>query len=198
MEKISIVALRKEKNRDLETAALLRARQRTALQESIRAIERPFHPDPDPVLHMSSDRSDLNLISQSQPQIHQKAEQNTQPARSIPMSKDEFTFDVDLEPEQLEMIVDGLEKDKIGNCGNFYSDNGTNGQSARKVIFRFNVKQVMPGRILTTREACKILRISTRTIYRYIRSGSIEAYKLGAELRFREQDIYRFLLENKL
>ena len=49
-------------------------------------------------------------------------------------------------------------------------------------------------KLLTIEEAADILRVSTRTIIRYIESGKLKASKIGV-WRIKESDIHQFLEE---
>lgn len=49
--------------------------------------------------------------------------------------------------------------------------------------------------LLTTKDACKFLRISPRTLYRYIREYNLPAFKLGREWRFVKSELDRWLLK---
>jgi putative molybdopterin biosynthesis protein len=42
-------------------------------------------------------------------------------------------------------------------------------------------------------ELAKKLRVSNMTIYRYIKAGKIQAYKIGKELRIAKEDFNNFL-----
>ena len=46
---------------------------------------------------------------------------------------------------------------------------------------------------LTIEDIIKILKVSKMTIYRYIDSGKIKAYKLGKEYRIDKKDFDEFL-----
>lgn len=48
------------------------------------------------------------------------------------------------------------------------------------------------NQLLTVDEASKYLRVSIRSIYRYIQAGRLKAYKLPA-WRIKEKDIEKFL-----
>jgi excisionase family DNA binding protein len=50
-------------------------------------------------------------------------------------------------------------------------------------------------KLLNIEEVAKILRVSTRTIIRYIESGRLRASKIGV-WRIKESDIHRFLEES--
>jgi len=47
-------------------------------------------------------------------------------------------------------------------------------------------------KLLTLKETAKILRVSERTIMRYLKSGKLKASKLG-QWRIKESDLERFL-----
>jgi len=49
-------------------------------------------------------------------------------------------------------------------------------------------------KLLTIEEVADILRVSTRTIVRYIESGKLKASKIGV-WRIKESDVYLFLEE---
>jgi putative molybdopterin biosynthesis protein len=42
-------------------------------------------------------------------------------------------------------------------------------------------------------ELAKKLRVSNMTIYRYIKAGKVQAYKIGKELRIAKEDFNNFL-----
>jgi len=50
-------------------------------------------------------------------------------------------------------------------------------------------------KLLTLKETAKILRVSERTIMRYLKAGRLKASKLG-QWRIKEGDIERFLKDN--
>ena len=50
-------------------------------------------------------------------------------------------------------------------------------------------------KLLTLAETAKILRVSERTIMRYLKSGKLKAAKLGI-WRIKESDLEKFLKEN--
>ena len=45
----------------------------------------------------------------------------------------------------------------------------------------------------TVEEVAKRLKVSNMTVYRWIKAGSLSAYKLGGEFRITERDINQFL-----
>ena len=53
----------------------------------------------------------------------------------------------------------------------------------------------MIDKLLTIEEVAKILRVSTRTVNRYIESGRLRASRIG-QWRIKESDLEKFLKEN--
>lgn len=53
----------------------------------------------------------------------------------------------------------------------------------------------MVGKLLTIREVAKILRVSERSVLRYIESGRLRASRIG-QWRIKESDLEKFLKEN--
>ena len=43
--------------------------------------------------------------------------------------------------------------------------------------------------LLTVAETCRYLKITPRTLYRYLKGGTIPAFKLGKEWRFVRSDL---------
>lgn len=50
-------------------------------------------------------------------------------------------------------------------------------------------------KLLTLKETARILRVSERTIMRYLKSGKLKASKVG-QWRIKEHDLEKFLKEN--
>lgn len=50
-------------------------------------------------------------------------------------------------------------------------------------------------KLLTLKETAKILRVSERTIMRYLKAGKLKGSKVG-KWRIKESDLERFLKEN--
>lgn len=48
-------------------------------------------------------------------------------------------------------------------------------------------------RVYTTEEALKVLKVTKRTLYRYIKAGQIKAVRLGREYRITEDALRDFL-----
>ena len=48
-------------------------------------------------------------------------------------------------------------------------------------------------KVYTTEDALDILKVSQRTLYRYIKAGQIKAIKLGREYRITEEALREFL-----
>jgi excisionase family DNA binding protein len=47
--------------------------------------------------------------------------------------------------------------------------------------------------IMTAEETCRYLKITPRTLYRYLRSRQIPAFKLGKEWRFVRSDLEQWI-----
>jgi excisionase family DNA binding protein len=58
-----------------------------------------------------------------------------------------------------------------------------------------NMKKKMKENLLTINEITTILKVSKLTIYRYIKSGKLPAYKVGRDYRVKQEDFDK-LLEN--
>ena len=52
-----------------------------------------------------------------------------------------------------------------------------------------DIKEVNMEILLTVREVCNTLKISERTLHRYVKKAKIEAVKIGALRRFKRSDI---------
>jgi excisionase family DNA binding protein len=48
-------------------------------------------------------------------------------------------------------------------------------------------------RLLTVSEVAALMRVSTMTVYRLIKSGSLAAIRVGKNYRIRESDVNRYL-----
>lgn len=48
-------------------------------------------------------------------------------------------------------------------------------------------------KVYTTEDALEILKVSQRTLYRYIKAGQIKSIKLGREYRITEEALREFL-----
>jgi excisionase family DNA binding protein len=49
---------------------------------------------------------------------------------------------------------------------------------------------------LTVGEVARLMRVSNMTVYRLIRSGALEAVRVGNRYRVRETDVHRYLDES--
>jgi excisionase family DNA binding protein len=49
------------------------------------------------------------------------------------------------------------------------------------------------ARFLTVHEVADLLRVSTMTVYRLIKSGDLPAVRIGKSLRLREDDVDAFI-----
>ena len=50
-------------------------------------------------------------------------------------------------------------------------------------------------RLLTAREAAEVLNVSTRTIYREGERGNLKKIRVGSRLRFRMEDIQKYIAD---
>jgi excisionase family DNA binding protein len=57
------------------------------------------------------------------------------------------------------------------------------------------VASPIPHDLLTAREVADVMRVSTMTVYRLIKSGDLPAIRVGKHLRIRERDVAKFLEE---
>jgi excisionase family DNA binding protein len=55
------------------------------------------------------------------------------------------------------------------------------------------VASAVPYDLLTPREVAEVMRVSTMTVYRLIKSGELPAMRVGKHLRIRGGDVARFL-----
>jgi excisionase family DNA binding protein len=55
------------------------------------------------------------------------------------------------------------------------------------------VASVVPYDLLTPREVAEVMRVSTMTVYRLIKSGELPAIRVGKHLRIRGADVVTFL-----
>jgi excisionase family DNA binding protein len=55
------------------------------------------------------------------------------------------------------------------------------------------VASAVPYDLLTPREVAEVMRVSTMTVYRLIKSGELRAIRVGKHLRIRGNDVAKFL-----
>ncbi len=55
----------------------------------------------------------------------------------------------------------------------------------------------MNERTLTIKELAKYLNVTERTIYNLLERGELPGFKVGANWRFRKEDINKWIEENK-
>lgn len=56
----------------------------------------------------------------------------------------------------------------------------------------------MNDELLTIEEVTARLKVSSMTVYRYIKSGKLVAYKLEQKLRIKESDLVEYLNKRKI
>ncbi|MFQ5708548.1 MAG: helix-turn-helix domain-containing protein [bacterium] len=170
MEKISIVSLRKERNRVLETAALMRARKRVLGQEMAMGNKNGLH--------------DSNITS-LQPTL-------------LAANAEEYSFDVVLSPEQIHAVSDHLRQRDVELESGNGSNHGEAQWALHPVIFRFNIlPPASSERTLTSDDVCNLLNISRGTLYKYVKSNQLNCFRIGSKLRFLKQDVNTFMDEHK-
>ncbi|TSI12490.1 helix-turn-helix domain-containing protein [Bacillus sp. HY001] len=52
-------------------------------------------------------------------------------------------------------------------------------------------------KLLSTKEVAELLNVHKRTIIRYVQSGKLSGYKIGVQYMIPENEVKRFLEENK-
>ena len=52
--------------------------------------------------------------------------------------------------------------------------------------------------VLTVKELCDLLRVNQSTVYKLVREGSIPAFRVGSEWRFRKDVIMRWMVEKTM
>lgn len=57
-------------------------------------------------------------------------------------------------------------------------------------------RRIMKEKLLSVNDIIETLKVSKLTIYRYIKSGKLPAYKVGRDYRIKEND-FKKLLESK-
>src|SRR5437763_7209085 len=55
-----------------------------------------------------------------------------------------------------------------------------------------------PGEWMSTKEVCEALEVALRTLYRYIDSGELPAYKMGRLIRLRRRDVEQLIAASKM
>lgn len=58
---------------------------------------------------------------------------------------------------------------------------------------RWSYAQFFKSELMTAIETCRYLKITQRTLYRYLRSRQIPAFKLGKEWRFVRSDLEQWI-----
>jgi excisionase family DNA binding protein len=168
MRKISIVSLRRERNKNLETAALIRARQR-----------------------------ELGTVIGNVGYEHTIKKGVNERGCKFTDNLEEYSFDVVLSPEHIQKVGEHIQKQVTAeHDATFHSDASEN-HEIHPIIFRFNITPPEPVKTLTPDDVCNILKISRRTLYRYVKSNLLQCFRIGSQLRFLKQDIYHFLEQCK-
>ena len=56
-----------------------------------------------------------------------------------------------------------------------------------------NITNMIEGQYYSIEEVAKILKVTYLTVYRWIRSGKLKAYKAGKQYRIKSTDIIMFM-----
>lgn len=56
-------------------------------------------------------------------------------------------------------------------------------------------REPVGGALVTVAEVAALMRVSTMTVYRLIRSGDLQAIRVGKNFRIREDDVQRYLID---
>ena len=67
--------------------------------------------------------------------------------------------------------------------------------SFRKIMLELSTKEDPPDEFLTSKQVCKLLKISLSTINNWRSSGKLKAHKLGNRILFRREEILTKIAE---
>ncbi|MCI0474208.1 MAG: helix-turn-helix domain-containing protein, partial [Ignavibacteria bacterium] len=169
MEKISIVQRRRQ-NKEIETAALLRAREREEIQRHVHQY--------------------LDKIQQQDKCVPVDAPQD--------VPNDIRTLELELSPEQSHEISSLLPEADIMKGSTEEANVQIFRNSKDRIVFRFSVKPFNSMQMLTSEDVCNMLKISRRTLYKNVHNNEIPGYKIGSQLRFLAEDIMAYFKKNQL
>lgn len=65
-----------------------------------------------------------------------------------------------------------------------------------KKLESIHKQNTLYGLLLTTKEACSVLKISLRSLQSYRDRGLIPFIQFGREVRFRQEDLQQFLMDH--
>lgn len=57
---------------------------------------------------------------------------------------------------------------------------------------------MMDDQMMTVDELAKMLRVSTKTVYRLLKRGELPALRIGHHWRFSRKDVHRWLFEKRV
>lgn len=91
-----------------------------------------------------------------------------------------------------EILIKGIEVYHCDSCGeDIYSDNEV--RMIENLMYIYDEKPNTSVDVLNLEETAQYLRVSNQTVYNMIKSGRINAYKIGREWRFLRGDIIAYM-----
>lgn len=73
----------------------------------------------------------------------------------------------------------------------------TKRQDNGRVIFNFSLAPLYGGKMLCSKEVCKMLEISRSFLYKMVRTRRIDSYKIGRLRRFLLEDVLHYLSSSR-
>ncbi len=73
----------------------------------------------------------------------------------------------------------------------------TKRQDNGRVIFNFSLAPLYGGKMLCSKEVCKMLEISRSFLRKMVRTGQIDSYKIGRLRRFLLEDVLHYLSNSR-
>ena len=171
MEKISIVQRRRDRGREIETAALIRARQREEIRKNVHDYIDNL---PSPPTVVPVDKPDEDSVNDPEHlDLELSAEQSTELNSLVHLN---------------EIMKGSTEEANVRIFRN----------NENQVVFRFSVLPNKPFQMLTSEDDCQMLKISRKTLYKNVHDNVIPSFKIGTQLRFLVEDIMAYLKGHRL
>jgi len=170
MEKISIVQRRRDRSREIETAALIRARQREEMRQQVYD-------------YMDDLKSKAGVVSLG-------------PVEEF--SHDPDNLDLILSKEQSNELNGILHLEELINGTTEEANVKIFRNEQNQIVFRFTVQHAQQFEMLTSEDVCHMLKISRKTLYKNVHDNIIPGFKIGTQLRFLVDDILSYLNENRV